>query len=184
VPRFASKITAAAVVREKASFLCLHSFGHGDEIVLYCAAPAFDAFDSEPASIRMMWKLFLLLSLLSVVTAQTAAEARKWILYNADVTHYPYVVHLPDRLTRNLSALTAAPPLVIDLSGSGARGNSSVAAVLAGYDGTSKKVRQYNDGNRTYLPCRLAAEEFIVSPLLCLSESRVLTIARVRSSYR
>lgn len=111
--------------------------------------------------------ILTLLSLLSVLPLASSlpsiAIAHEWIPYQTDVAYYPYVVHLPDRSTRNLPPLAGLPPLLFSLSGSGARGNASMAGVLAGYDGASRKIREYNAGNTTGLPYQLAAEEFLVS---------------------
>lgn len=90
-------------------------------------------------------------------------------------------VHLPDRTTRNLPPLDGPLPMVLSLSGSGGRGTAADAkrvscnvvsvsdtvltcvlilyrTQLSGYDGTSRFVRQYYEGNRS-LAHTTAAEE-------------------------
>lgn len=117
-----------------------------------------------PRPISLIAGSFILLAgaLLSHA-APTTSAARQWLLQQPDVDHYPFEVHLPDRTTRNLPPLAGPPPLLLSLSGSGARGNASQAARLAGYDGTARQVRYYNSGEFTG-PSQLAAEEFLVSP--------------------
>ncbi|KAL8277418.1 hypothetical protein RQP46_010140 [Phenoliferia psychrophenolica] len=102
--------------------------------------------------------------------APTPAVAHQWILHQAAVAHYPFEVHLPDRSTRSLAPLPGPPPVLLNLSGSGARGNASQAAVLAGYDGTGRQVRLYNGGTMTG-PSTLAAEEFLVVNPICPIET-------------
>ncbi|CAD6584557.1 MAG: hypothetical protein CYPHOPRED_002750 [Cyphobasidiales sp. Tagirdzhanova-0007] len=93
-------------------------------------------------------------------TQSNAATAKQFLPNQLNVTHYPYSVHLPDRTTRNLAPLTTPPPVVLSLSGSGARGPPDMLGELSGYDGLSRKIQEYNSGN--YTPAhQLAAEEFL-----------------------
>ncbi|KAL7007241.1 hypothetical protein EMMF5_003080 [Cystobasidiomycetes sp. EMM_F5] len=103
-------------------------------------------------------------------TQSNPDNAQKFIVYQPDVTLYPYTIHLPDRTTRSLSPLTTPPPVLLSLSGSGARGPASQAAVLSGYDGASRKIQEYNGGART--PAHLtAAEEFLTITPICPNNS-------------
>lgn len=49
-------------------------------------------------------------------------------------------IHLPDRTTRNLPPLPSKTPLVISLSGSGARGDASEAVKVS----SNSKLSAYN----------------------------------------
>lgn len=96
---------------------------------------------------------------------QNPSNPASWTVYNADQVHYPFTVHVPDRVTRNLPPLDGPPPLVLSLSGSGGRGTAADAKRLSGYDGTSRMVRQYYEGNRTISHTTAAEEMLVVTPI-------------------
>lgn len=66
-----------------------------------------------------------------LLPGQDLEAPNTWIVYNADEVHYPFTVHLPDRTTRNLPPLDGPPPVLLSLSGSGARGNASEAKIVS-----------------------------------------------------
>lgn len=84
-----------------------------------------------------------------------ASTARRFLVNQVQTPEYPYTVrqksplrkaptgvvgltearlrlqvHLPDRTTRGLAPLTAPPPLLLSLSGSGARGPANESALV------------------------------------------------------
>jgi len=95
-----------------------------------------------------------------------------FVLYDADVVHYPFTIHLPDRTTRDLPPVLGSMPLVISLSGSGARGPASEAIKLSGYDGASRKIAEYNAGQRTLAHCQAAEEAITVVPIAPIESSQ------------
>ena len=63
-------------------------------------------------------------------------------------------VHLPDLSARNGTALNSTAlngtiPMVLSLSGSGARGTVDEAIKLSGYDSAGRMVHEYYQGNQS-----------------------------------
>lgn len=64
-------------------------------------------------------------------TVPAAGQEKRFVVYDAETVHYPFTVHLPDRTTRSLPALTDPPPLLLSLSGTGARGVAADAPMVS-----------------------------------------------------
>jgi hypothetical protein len=53
------------------------------------------------------------------------------LIYNAEEVHYPFTIHAPDRSTRGLPPLEEPWPMILNLGGSGARGDASLAETVS-----------------------------------------------------
>lgn len=67
-------------------------------------------------------------------------------------------IHLPDPAARNGSTINGSMPMVLTLSGSGARGSAADAVKLSGYDGVSRFVHEFYQGNKSAAHALAAGE--------------------------